>query len=159
MTTLTDIAREAHVSKMTVSRVINHPEQVSADVRELVEKVIDSLGYTPNRAALALTQSRHYVIQFLILEDIETVEPYYAKLLIYLAEELQRLGYSLEIGHNRQVEVNHVDGLIVVGGRQTDIPFCKLLVNPSLLMVPLAQQFRLSMLIIHLALIWQQLIY
>lgn len=130
MTTLTDIAREAHVSKMTVSRVINHPEQVSDDVRKLVEKVINTLGYTPNRAALALTQSRHYVIQFLILEDIETVEPYYAKLLIYLAEELQRLGYSLEIGHNRQVEVNRVDGLIVVGGRQTDLQFLHSLGKP-----------------------------
>ncbi len=34
MTTLTDVAKEANVSKMTVSRVINHPEQVTPELRD-----------------------------------------------------------------------------------------------------------------------------
>lgn len=33
MTTLADVARLANVSKMTVSRVINHPEQVTQELR------------------------------------------------------------------------------------------------------------------------------
>ncbi|OQJ80048.1 hypothetical protein BMS81_04265 [Leuconostoc pseudomesenteroides] len=32
MVNLNDVARKAHVSKMTVSRVINHPDQVSPEV-------------------------------------------------------------------------------------------------------------------------------
>ena len=36
MTTLKDVAREANVSQMTVSRVINHPEQVTEELKQLV---------------------------------------------------------------------------------------------------------------------------
>ena len=31
MVTLSDVAKEANVSKMTVSRAINHPEQVTPE--------------------------------------------------------------------------------------------------------------------------------
>lgn len=130
MTTLADIARQAHVSKMTVSRVLNHPEQVSEAIRHSVEQVIKELNYIPNRAALALSNSRHYVIQFLLLEDIETVEPYYAKLLIYLADELQKLGYTLQISHNRNNISANVDGILVSGGRQNDIAALQMLNQP-----------------------------
>ena len=36
MVTLADVARRANVSKMTVSRVINHPEQVTDELKKLV---------------------------------------------------------------------------------------------------------------------------
>ncbi|MBR5527093.1 MAG: LacI family DNA-binding transcriptional regulator, partial [Brochothrix sp.] len=36
MTTLSDVAKQAHVSKMTVSRVVNHPEKVTEEVRLMV---------------------------------------------------------------------------------------------------------------------------
>ena len=36
MPTLADVAKKANVSKMTVSRVINHPEQVTDELKELV---------------------------------------------------------------------------------------------------------------------------
>ena len=75
MTNLNDVARNAHVSKMTVSRVINHPERVSDELKELVEKAIQDVGYEPNRMAKALVNKRHYVIRFLLLEDVTTVEP------------------------------------------------------------------------------------
>lgn len=130
MATLSDIAAKAHVSKMTVSRVINHPEQVSPEVRQIVEDVIKELNYQPNRAALALTQQRHYIIQFLLLEDIETVEPYYAKLLIYLADELQKLGYTLQISNQRTAISDSVDGIIVSGARQTDIAMLQKIKQP-----------------------------
>ncbi|WP_153059345.1 LacI family DNA-binding transcriptional regulator, partial [Streptococcus suis] len=41
MTTLADVARLANVSKMTVSRVINHPEQVTRELRLLVTKAME----------------------------------------------------------------------------------------------------------------------
>lgn len=40
MTTLSDVAKKASVSKMTVSRVINHPQQVTPESRKIVEKAL-----------------------------------------------------------------------------------------------------------------------
>lgn len=120
MTTLNDIARAAHVSKMTVSRVINHPHMVSEDVRLVVERTIKELNYQPNRAGLALARHQSFVVRMMILEDVETVEPYYAKLLLHLATNLQKAGYALEIVHQTH-NVEKVDGVIVSGFRQLDL--------------------------------------
>lgn len=52
--TITDVARRAGVSPMTVSRVINGESNVRASTREAVTAAIEALGYTPNRAARSL---------------------------------------------------------------------------------------------------------
>lgn len=51
MTTLSDVAKKASVSKMTVSRVINHPQQVTPELRKIVEKAMEQLNYHPNSIA------------------------------------------------------------------------------------------------------------
>ncbi len=48
------VAKEAHVSIQTVSRVINEQPGVSLETRSRVLKVIDDLGYYPSRAAKAM---------------------------------------------------------------------------------------------------------
>ena len=45
--TLDDVAREAGVSTMTVSRVINNSGRISAGTRERVREVIARLDYRP----------------------------------------------------------------------------------------------------------------
>ncbi len=52
--TLSDVAREAGVSPMTVSRVINREASVVAATRTRVEEAIARIGYVPNQAARAL---------------------------------------------------------------------------------------------------------
>lgn len=52
--TLADVAREAGVSSMTVSRVINREAKVQIETRERVNVVIRRLGYVPNTAARSL---------------------------------------------------------------------------------------------------------
>jgi transcriptional regulator with XRE-family HTH domain len=56
--TLADVARQAGVSDMTVSRVINGGEAVSEARREAVRRAAADLGYIPNRAAQALALAR-----------------------------------------------------------------------------------------------------
>lgn len=66
MATIKDIAREAGVSFATVSRVINHKDNVSDEVRERVEAVIKRLGYNPNNAARALAKKKTNTIGVIV---------------------------------------------------------------------------------------------
>ncbi|NRO05083.1 HTH-type transcriptional regulator MalR [Lactobacillus helveticus] len=95
MTTLSDVAKEANVSKMTVSRVINHPEQVTPELRVIVEKAIEDLNYNPNSIAQALVNNRTNVVKFVTLEDIDTTEPYYMNLLFGFARGLNTKQYAM----------------------------------------------------------------
>ena len=52
--TITDVAREADCSPMTVSRVINGEENVRDDTKQKVLGAIAKLNYVPNRAARSL---------------------------------------------------------------------------------------------------------
>jgi LacI family transcriptional regulator len=58
--TMADVAREAGVSLMTVSRVVNHKGDVSPDTQRRVLAIIDRLGYRPSGIArgLATRQTR-----------------------------------------------------------------------------------------------------
>jgi len=60
--TINDVAREAGVSKKTVSRVINRSPLLHDETRERVEKVIAELGYVPNPQARALALRRNFLI-------------------------------------------------------------------------------------------------
>lgn len=122
MITLADVAKESHVSTMTVSIVLHHPEQVSDEVRQAVQQAISKLGYKPSRVGQALSQQRQFAIQFLILEDIQQVDPYYAKLLLYIADYLREQGYTFEISHDLTDHSSQVDGTFVSGARQQDLP-------------------------------------
>lgn len=56
--TINDVAREAGVSKSTVSRVIANNSRISEETKKKVKKVIDHLGYQPNITARNLAKSR-----------------------------------------------------------------------------------------------------
>lgn len=52
---MAQVASLAGVTKMTVSRVLRHPEKVNAATRERVMAAVAALGYVPNRLAESLT--------------------------------------------------------------------------------------------------------
>nr|WP_184038511.1 LacI family DNA-binding transcriptional regulator [Sphingomonas endophytica] len=56
--TIIDVAKQAGVSPMTVSRVINGDPGVRDETRELVTTTIRTLNYTPNLSARSLVTSR-----------------------------------------------------------------------------------------------------
>ena len=60
--TLETVAKLAGVSRMTVSRVINRPESVTPELREIVLKAISETGYVPNLLAGGLASSRTKVV-------------------------------------------------------------------------------------------------
>jgi LacI family transcriptional regulator len=56
--TMADVAREADVSLMTVSRVVNEKGEVSPATRQRVLEVIEQLGYRPSAIARGLATQR-----------------------------------------------------------------------------------------------------
>lgn len=55
--TINDVAREAGVSKSTVSRVLSNNDRISDETKEKVNEVIKRLGYKPNLIARNLAKS------------------------------------------------------------------------------------------------------
>jgi LacI family transcriptional regulator len=66
--TIKEIAREAHVSTQTVSRVLNNRPDVSRQTRERVQQVIDQLGYEPSAVARSLIRQRTFTLGFILAQ-------------------------------------------------------------------------------------------
>lgn len=134
MVTLSDVAKEANVSKMTVSRVINHPEQVTVELRQIVEQAMQKLDYHPNSIAQALVNNRTNVVKFVTLEDIDTTEPYYMNLLFGFARGLNKKQYAMQLVTNPEmIEVGRADGYLITGARSDDFDFFEKLGKPFVL--------------------------
>lgn len=64
--TIADVAREAGVSPMTVSRALREPERVSAKALKQIAAVVERLGYEPDPNAQALAAGRTNVIAVIV---------------------------------------------------------------------------------------------
>jgi LacI family transcriptional regulator len=64
--TIKDVAREARVSTVTVSRVANGSPQVEPQTRARVEQAMRALGYLPNLAARSMRTSLTHTVGFLV---------------------------------------------------------------------------------------------
>ncbi|MEM8789355.1 MAG: LacI family DNA-binding transcriptional regulator [Pseudomonadota bacterium] len=64
--TIMDVARDAGVSAITVSRALRTPDRVSAEARARVAAAVRNLGYTPDPAARALASDRSNIVGLLI---------------------------------------------------------------------------------------------
>ncbi|MFF1448427.1 LacI family DNA-binding transcriptional regulator [Streptomyces sp. NPDC058274] len=64
--TLEDVAREAGVSRATVSRVINGVRNVDPAIRDTVRQAVERTGYAPNRAARSLVTRRTETVALIV---------------------------------------------------------------------------------------------
>lgn len=60
-----DVALLADVSNGTVSHYLNHPDRVSAEKAERIQRAIDTLGFVPNSAGRQLRLGRSNAIAYL----------------------------------------------------------------------------------------------
>ena len=96
MATLKEIAQEAGVSVMTVSRVINKRYgEVSEENIRKIQEIIDRLGYVPNYSARNLSSKSSNIISILI-QGTETPlsSPYNASMLNYIIQGIQDRGFN-----------------------------------------------------------------
>lgn len=96
--TLADVAREAGVSAITVSRCIRNPDRVSDAARQRIRAAIDMLGYVPDLAASALASNRTNVIGLVIPSMTNSV---FSDLLKGTYEALENSPLTVQIGNSR----------------------------------------------------------
>ena len=98
--TIYDIAREADVSIMTVSRAL-HPEsrdRVAPSTLKSIEAVIRRFNYTPNSAAQNLSAARTKTIGILLSHFRNVfLSDYYSKILSGVSNELLHSDYRFKI--------------------------------------------------------------
>lgn len=94
--TLADVAREAGVSAITVSRVLNTPASVRDKTRARVEAAIDKVGYVRNMLAgcLASANSRFIAVVVPSLSNIVFIE-----VIKGLQNEFEEHGYQILLGN------------------------------------------------------------
>jgi LacI family transcriptional regulator len=120
---LRQVARVAGVSTATVSRVINAPETVSAELRTRIDMVIRDLGWVPSGAARALATRRTYTIGAVFPSLAQGL---FARAIDGLQDELNGRNYTLLLAHSRysfeeeyrqvaKLIERGVDGLVLVG--------------------------------------------
>ena len=125
--TIADVAREAGVSKTTVSRVINLKGEVDGSTAARVREVIADLGYVPSSGAVGLARGRSRTVGLLVpsftwpwmgevLQGIvDTVEAADYGLLLFTCN---RGAQSVE-RFTTQVSARAFDGLVVVEPENT----------------------------------------
>ena len=93
--TIKDVAKEAGVSLMTVSRVINNKEHIASATREKVQAALEKLNYMPNISARNLVLQKTDFLG-LVVPDISN--PFFGDL-VKASEKIARdRGYSIILG-------------------------------------------------------------
>jgi len=92
--TIKDVAREACVSPMTVSRVINGKANVRPATRERIQRAITKVKYRPNVGARRLSGGRTY--QFLMIYNNPNVG-WIGEFLVGTMHACRNIGYHLLI--------------------------------------------------------------
>lgn len=128
MANISDVAREAGVSKATVSRVINGNSVVSEEMRMRVTRAMKRLNFQPNAQARSLSLKKSNFIGVIVPE---IRRPFYGEIIDGIEETLVNAGYYLALcsthnrpGHElnlaRLMRERRVDGLIIVTPRELD---------------------------------------
>lgn len=130
--TIHDVAREAGVSRGTISRYFNEDSYVSAVAREAIEQAIKKVGYVPNTAARNLVRQRTQTVAFIVHEPaaLFTEDPNIGGILVGANQELSEHDYqllTLVIDSDRDLKRveqylrgGFVDGSVIVSAREDD---------------------------------------
>lgn len=127
--TISDVAREAGVSLMTVSRVINDKDEISSTTRRHVLDVIERLGYRPSGIARGLATQRTNTLG-LVVPDI--ANPFFADVARGAEDKAYTEGYNVfmyntgesprrEMAALESMEEQRVDGLVLCSSRLTSL--------------------------------------
>ena len=125
-TTISDVAREAGVSKGLVSFALNDRPGVAAGTRERILQVAADLGWVPSMRARALSTDRAYALGLVIARDPAIIagDPFFPAFISGLEQVLAPIGQSLVLSmvadeaaeratYERLAENGRVDGVVL----------------------------------------------
>ena len=124
--TISDVARVAGVSPMTVSRVVNKQSGVKESTRDAVMAAVVALGYSPNAAARSLARSGAGRIGLLYSNPSSG---YLGEILLGALEGAHRSGAQLLIGKcdsdtdSEQAAIRRLISEGAGGDRRGPVPF------------------------------------
>ncbi|MGN6277893.1 MAG: LacI family DNA-binding transcriptional regulator [Sphingomonas sp.] len=125
MTTISDVATAAGVSRATAARVLSNPELVAETTRLRVLEVVQRLGYSRNSVAASLRTTRTGRI-IVTVPDISN--PFFSRVIRGVEEAAQEAGYAVLLGDTRNerereeqyaemLNRREADGIIFLGHR------------------------------------------
>jgi LacI family transcriptional regulator len=125
---MSDVAQEAGVSLMTVSRVVNNKDEISIATRQRVLEVIERLGYRPSAIARGLATQRTRTLG-LVVPDVSN--PFFSELARGVEHVAYAEGYNVflcnteedkqrELAVLESLEEKRVDGLVLCSSRLDD---------------------------------------
>lgn len=115
--TITDIAREAGVSRATVSGVLNNNPAVAQKTRERVLHIIKKHRYSPNETARALARRQTGLIG-LVVKDISN--PLYSQISLGVEAACSKSQYNVVIGNTHTRPEQEVEYLNLLKRRRVD---------------------------------------
>jgi LacI family transcriptional regulator len=141
---MSDVARKAGVSLMTVSRVINNKGDVNPETRQRILEIIASLGYRPSGIARSLATQETYTLG-LVVPDVSN--PFFADVTQGVEHLAHSNGYHVflcnaeedpqrESALIQSLEEKRVDGLILCSSRLEEEKLIGIIANlPAVVLV------------------------
>ena len=131
--TISDIAERAGVSKGAVSLALNDRPGVSDETRKRILAIVKELGWSPNRAARALSAAKASACGLVLARPARmlALEPFFVELISGIESELSErsIALTIQLVHNVEQEIavyrrwwgeRRVDGVLMVDLRRDD---------------------------------------
>ncbi len=138
-TTSRDVAKLAHVSRTTVSFILNDVPGVSISqaTRKRVLDAARKLNYSPNIAGKKLVSGKSYTIGLVLCQLPEQIftDAFLPQVILGVDQAAMQQGFHVLLkpvdptdtgGYTRLVTENHVDGILLSGPRQDDAALMRL---------------------------------
>ncbi|MDP6338225.1 MAG: LacI family DNA-binding transcriptional regulator, partial [Verrucomicrobiota bacterium] len=97
MIRLKDIAREAGVSVMTVSKALRDAPDIAAKTKLRIGDLAKRMGYTPNLGARSLRSQETKLLGLVIPA---TTDPIFARIVMAIEQRALEHGYELILHHS-----------------------------------------------------------
>jgi len=100
MVRLKDIAEQANVSVMTVSKALRDEPDVSATTKTRIKLLAQQLGYVPDSTAQGL-RTRRTKLFGLVISSL--IDPIYARVALAIEERAYELGYDVLLAQSSEI--------------------------------------------------------
>lgn len=133
-----DVARDAGVSRTTVSLVLNHVENISINpaTRQRVIAAAEKLNYHPNASGRRLVTGKSSTIGLVLHQSSDQIfaDAFLLQVMVGVEQAVAKHGYHVLLkpldpaqtyDFPQLINENHVDGILLSGPRQDDFEIIK----------------------------------